>query len=59
MATVEGDQAIGLGDEIGSLEVGKQADLLFLAVPDYRQLAYQFGHNPVERVIKQGQSLDL
>ena len=28
MTTNEGVQAIGLGDEIGSLEVGKQADLI-------------------------------
>jgi hypothetical protein len=30
MATVEGAQAIGLGDEIGSLAVGKQADLILV-----------------------------
>jgi 5-methylthioadenosine/S-adenosylhomocysteine deaminase len=30
MATTEGAQAIGLGEEVGSLEVGKQADLILV-----------------------------
>ncbi len=53
--TINAAYAIGLGDRIGSVEVGKQADLLIVNAHDYRHLAYQFGANLVERVIKRGQ----
>lgn len=53
-ATINAAHAIGLGDRVGSIEPGKQADLLVIAAPDYRHLAYQFGGNLVERVIKRG-----
>ena len=56
-STVNAAYAIGLGDRAGSIEVGKQADLLIVNAPDYRHLAYQFGTNLVERVIKRGQPL--
>lgn len=49
--------AIGRGHEIGSLEPGKQADILILDAADYRQLGYRFGSNLVKTVIKKGQLL--
>ena len=55
-ATINAAAAICREHEIGSLEPGKQADLLILSVPDYRHLAYRFGGNLVETVIKKGKS---
>jgi len=54
-ATINAAQAIQRADRIGSLEPGKQADLLVLTVPDYRQLGYRFGTNLVSKVVKRGQ----
>lgn len=53
-ATVNAAHAIGLGERVGSLEPGKQADLLVLDAPDYRYLAYEFGGSPVRTVVKRG-----
>ena len=52
--TINAAAAIGRADRIGSLEPGKQADLLILNVPDYRHLGYRFGANLVQSVIKKG-----
>jgi imidazolonepropionase len=52
--TLNGAAALGRGDRLGSLAVGKQADLVVLSVPDYRHLFYHFGANHVWRVIKRG-----
>ncbi|MBA3073310.1 MAG: imidazolonepropionase [Anaerolineae bacterium] len=53
-ATINAAYAIGRSATIGSLEAGKQADLLILSVEDYRHLAYRFGGNLVRTVIKKG-----
>ncbi|MBU2611570.1 MAG: imidazolonepropionase [Chloroflexi bacterium] len=53
-ATINAAHAIRRADTIGSLEAGKQADLLVLSVPDYRHLGYRFGTNLVKQVIKRG-----
>jgi imidazolonepropionase len=52
--TLNAAAAVGRAERIGSLEVGKQADLVILDVPDYRQLFYHFGVNHVWRVVKRG-----
>ena len=54
-ATINAAAAIQREQQIGSIEPGKQADLLLLTVPDYRHLAYRFGSNQVQTVIKKGQ----
>ncbi len=53
-ATINAAFAAGSGKKIGSLEVGKQADILILDTNDYRQLAYEFGANIIQTVIKRG-----
>jgi len=54
-STINSAYAIRRADTIGSIEVGKQADMLILSVPDYRQLGYRYGTNLVKQVIKRGQ----
>ncbi len=53
-ATINGAHALGLGATHGSLEPGKQADLLIFDVRDYRELPYYFGGNQVSLVMKKG-----
>ncbi len=54
-ATINAAAAIGMDNKIGSLEPGKQADLIVLNIPDYQHIGYRFGTNLVGIVIKQGQ----
>lgn len=53
-ATINAAYALGIGKQVGSLEAGKAGDILILDAVDYRDLAYQFGTNPVAQVIKKG-----
>jgi imidazolonepropionase len=53
-ATINAAHAVGLGHRVGSLEVGKKADILIMNIPDYRHLSYRFGVNLVDKVIKAG-----
>ena len=40
---------------LGSLEVGKQADLAVFAVADYREIPYYFGVNTCWKTLKRGE----
>lgn len=53
-ATINAAFAMGISDTAGSLEVGKQADILILDTSDYREIAYEFGGNCVNKVFKKG-----
>jgi imidazolonepropionase len=53
-ATINAAAAISRIGRIGSIEPGKQADLLILSVPDFRHLGYRFGTNLVQTVVKKG-----
>ncbi|HUE99504.1 MAG TPA: imidazolonepropionase [Anaerolineales bacterium] len=54
-STINAARAIRRSDTVGSIEAGKQADMLILSVPDYRHLGYRYGTNLVKQVIKRGQ----
>jgi imidazolonepropionase len=53
-ATLNAACSLGLGAEVGSVEVGKRADLVLLDAPNLLHLAYHYGINPVAAVVKGG-----
>ena len=53
-ATINAAHAIGKAHEVGSLEVGKKADIIVLNVPSHMFIGYRFGVNLVDKVIKNG-----
>lgn len=53
-ATVNGAWALGLGKTLGSIEPGRQADLLCYDAQDYREIPYYFGSTGAHWVMKKG-----
>jgi imidazolonepropionase len=53
--TINAAHAVNRGKQIGSIEVGKQADLVLWDAPNYVYLQYNFGVNLVHTVIKHGE----
>lgn len=52
--TINAAYAINREDEIGSIEVGKKADLVIFDAPNIEYLMYHFGINHVHKVYKDG-----
>jgi len=53
-ATINAAHSIERADKIGSLEVGKQADIVVFDAPNHKHFAYHYGVNLAERVYKNG-----
>jgi imidazolonepropionase len=54
-STINSAKAISREHLVGSIEPGKQADMMILNVDDYRKLSYRYGTNLVATVVKKGQ----
>jgi imidazolonepropionase len=57
--SLNGAAALNMSSSVGSVEVGKNADLVIADIPDYRFMAYHFGTNHVWKTIKNGTILEF
>jgi imidazolonepropionase len=53
-STINAAHSIERSAEIGSLEVGKRADIVVFDAPNHKHFAYHYGVNLAERVFKNG-----
>jgi len=57
--TLNGAAALGMSGAVGSIEVGKRADMIVLDIPEYTHLAYHVGTNHILHTIKSGVLLEF
>ncbi|MDF2179185.1 imidazolonepropionase [Aliiglaciecola sp. CAU 1673] len=57
--TLNSARALGLSDRLGSITVGKQADILLMDISHPNQLAYEFGIDYIEAMWRAGQPIKL
>jgi imidazolonepropionase len=58
-STINGAAALGVQNIVGSIEIGKKADLIIYKTHNYKQIAYHFGTNHVYMVMKNGNLLQF
>jgi len=56
-ATLWSAESFGQAKNVGSIEPGKQADLVIYEAKDYREIPYRVGENLVRRVIVRGETV--
>ncbi|MGC8653090.1 MAG: imidazolonepropionase [Candidatus Kryptoniota bacterium] len=57
-STINAAAAVGKSSVLGSIEVGKQADLIISNAPDYSYIPYHFTHNTITHIVKNGTLLE-
>lgn len=58
-ATVNGAHLLGLGNEVGSIAVGRRADLVVLDAPSFEHIAYRPDHDAILAVVCGGEIVHL
>ena len=53
-ATANAAHSIEMSNEVGSIEVGKKADIVVFDAPNHKYFAYHYGINLAEKVFKNG-----
>ena len=53
-STINGAYSLGLDDGVGSISVGKRADLVVLDAPNHLHIAYNANRDIVRTVVKDG-----
>ena len=56
-STLYGAKALNMDDEIGSIAVGKKADLILWNISSLAEIPYHIADNPIRQVIKSGNSV--
>ena len=53
-ATINGAHAISRAQDVGSIEVGKRANILVCDIDNYNEIPYRIASNVVQKVFRNG-----